>query len=98
MLGVSKGTDTIVFIRREAYDDSIANFGAVFAATQETMKSQAGSLVAIQNQLSNIQLCINVGQQPPSSGYVVSCLDMYRTKVLMYRTMVLLVRSAKVRR
>jgi hypothetical protein len=36
---------------------------------QETMKSQADSLVAIQNQLSNNQLCMNVGQQPPSSGY-----------------------------
>jgi hypothetical protein len=33
------------------------------------MKSQADSLVAIQNQLLNIQLCMNVGQQPPNSGY-----------------------------
>jgi hypothetical protein len=53
-----------------AHNDSLATFGAVFAAMQETMKSQANSLVAIQNQLSNIQLCINVGQQPPSSSYV----------------------------
>jgi hypothetical protein len=51
------------------YNDSLANLGAAFAATQETMKSQADSLVAMQNQLSNIQLCMNVGQQPPSSGY-----------------------------
>jgi hypothetical protein len=51
------------------YDDSLANFGGLFAATQETMKSQANSLVAMQNQLLNIQLCMNVGQQPPSSGY-----------------------------
>ncbi len=29
---------------------------------------------------------------------VVSCLDMYRTKVLMYRTMVLMARLTKVRR
>jgi hypothetical protein len=52
-----------------AYDDLLANFGAAFAATQETMKSQANILIAMQNQLSNIQLCMNVGQQPPSSGY-----------------------------
>jgi hypothetical protein len=52
-----------------ANNDSLANFGAAFAATQETMKSQADSLVAMQNQLSNIQLCMNVGQQPPSSSY-----------------------------
>jgi hypothetical protein len=51
------------------YSDLLANFGAVFAATQETMKSQADSLVAMQNQLSIIQLCMNVGQQPLSSGY-----------------------------
>ncbi len=51
------------------YDDSLANFGAAFAVTQETMKSQADSLVAMQNKLSNILLCMNVGQQPPSSGY-----------------------------
>ncbi len=51
------------------YNDSLANFGAAFAATQETMKSQANSLVAMQNQLSNIQLSMNVGQEPPSSAY-----------------------------
>jgi hypothetical protein len=50
------------------YDDLLANFGATFAAMQETMKSQADSLVAMQNQLSNIQLCMNVGQQPPLSN------------------------------
>jgi hypothetical protein len=52
-----------------SYGDLLANFGAAFAATQETMKSQGNSLVAMQNQLANIQLCMNVGQQPPSSGY-----------------------------
>jgi hypothetical protein len=51
------------------YDDLLVNFGATFAATQETMKNQADSLVAMQNQLLNIQLCINVGQQPPIIGY-----------------------------
>jgi hypothetical protein len=44
------------------YDDSLANFGAVFAPMHKTMKSQANSLVAMQNQLLDIQLCMNVGQ------------------------------------
>jgi hypothetical protein len=51
------------------YGDLLVNFGSAYAATQETMKSQANSLVTMQNQLSNIQLCMNVGQQPPSSSY-----------------------------
>ncbi len=51
------------------YIDLLVNFGAAFAAMQETMKSQADSLVAMQNQLPNIQLCMNVDQQPSSSGY-----------------------------
>ncbi len=52
-----------------AYDDLLANFDTTFAAMQETMTNQADSLVAMQTQLSDIQLCMNVGQQPPSSGY-----------------------------
>ena len=52
-----------------SYGDLLANFGATFAAMQEIIKSQADSLVAMQNQLLNIQLRMNVGQQPPSSGY-----------------------------
>jgi hypothetical protein len=52
------------------YGDLLANLGAKFAAMQETMKSQANSLVAMQNQLSNIRLYMNVGQQLPSSGYI----------------------------
>jgi hypothetical protein len=51
------------------YDDLLANFRTAFATMQETMKNQADSLVAMQTQLSNIRLCMNVGQQPPSSGY-----------------------------
>jgi hypothetical protein len=52
------------------YNDLLVSFGAAFAATQETMKSQADSLVTMQNQLANIQLCMNNGQQPPSSSYI----------------------------
>jgi hypothetical protein len=50
--------------------DSIANFGAAYATTHETMKSQADSLVAMLGQLANIQnFCMAVSQQPPSSIY-----------------------------
>jgi hypothetical protein len=52
------------------YGHLLMNFGTLFTATQETMKSQANSLVTIQNQLTHIQLCMNVGQKPPSSSYV----------------------------
>jgi hypothetical protein len=42
----------------------IVNFSAVYAALQETMKSQAYNLVAMQNQLANIQqLCMAICQQ-----------------------------------
>jgi hypothetical protein len=51
------------------YNESLVNFGTAFAAMQETIKNQANSLVAMQTKLANIQLCMNVGQQPPSSGY-----------------------------
>ncbi len=52
------------------YGDLLANFGAGYAATQETMKSQADSLVTMQNQLANIQqFCMAIGQQPPCSLY-----------------------------
>jgi hypothetical protein len=53
-----------------SYGDLLVNFGATYAATQETMKSQADSLVAVQNQLAKIQqFCMAVGQQPPRSIY-----------------------------
>ncbi len=44
----------------------------------------------------------SIHKRPPEhlegSPAVVGCLDMYRTKVLLYRTMVLLARPTKVRR
>jgi hypothetical protein len=52
------------------YGDSLLNFGAAYTTTQETMKSQADSLVAMQTQFANIQqFCMAVGQQPPISVY-----------------------------
>jgi hypothetical protein len=46
------------------------NFCASYAATQETIKSQATSLATMQGQLANIQqFCMAVSQQPPSTIY-----------------------------
>ena len=53
-----------------AYGESLANFGAAYAATQESMKSQATTMAAMQGQLANIQqFCMAVNQQPPSTIY-----------------------------
>jgi hypothetical protein len=38
-----------------SYGEALANFGAAYAATQESMKSQATTLAAMQGQLGNIQ-------------------------------------------
>jgi hypothetical protein len=52
------------------YNKTLMNFGATYAATLETIKSQATSLAAMQGQLANIQqFCMAVGQQPPSKIY-----------------------------
>ena len=53
-----------------SYTETMTNFGVAYAATQDTMKSQAASLAAMQGQLENIQqFCMAVGQQPPSTIY-----------------------------
>jgi hypothetical protein len=52
------------------YGKSIANFCAMYAATQEMMKGQATSLALIQDQLANLQqFCMAIGQQPPNNIY-----------------------------
>ncbi len=54
------------------YSKSLANFGAAYAATQETVKSQADSISTIQAQLAGLQqFCMAVGQQqpPPNNIY-----------------------------
>ena len=49
---------------------AFANFGAAYVATQESMKSQATTMAAMQGQLTNIQqFCMAVGQQPPPNIY-----------------------------
>jgi hypothetical protein len=55
-----------------SHGESLANFGAAYAATQETVKSQADSLATIQAQLAGLQqFCMAVGQQqpPPNNVY-----------------------------
>jgi hypothetical protein len=53
-----------------SYSKSLANFGAAYTATQESIKTQATSLASMQDQLTNIQqFCMNVGQQPPPNIY-----------------------------
>jgi hypothetical protein len=54
------------------YGKSLANFGTAYAATQETVKSQADSISTIQAQLAGLQqFCMVVGQQqpPPNNIY-----------------------------
>jgi hypothetical protein len=54
------------------HSESLANFGAVYAATQESVKSQADSISTIQAQLTGLQqFCMAIGQQqpPPNNIY-----------------------------
>jgi len=56
-----------------SYSESLANFGAAYAAMQESMKAQATTMAAMQGQLMNIQqFCMAVGQQPPPNIYTPS--------------------------
>jgi hypothetical protein len=53
-----------------SYSELLPNFGAAYAAMQETIKTQATSMAAMQGQLANIQqFCMAVGQQPPPTIY-----------------------------
>jgi len=52
------------------YSESLANFDAAYTTTQESMKTQATTMAAMQGQLTNIQqFCMAVGQQPPPNIY-----------------------------
>ena len=52
------------------YCESVVNFGMAYAATQETIKTQATNMAAMQGQLTNIQqFCMAVGQQPSPTSY-----------------------------
>jgi hypothetical protein len=52
------------------YGKLLANFGAAYAATQESIKCQATSLATMQRHLTSIQqYCLAVCQQPSSNIY-----------------------------
>jgi hypothetical protein len=64
-----------------SYGESLANFGAAYAATQESMKSQATTMAAMQGQLANIQqFCMAVNQQPPSTIYAPPQQQQHNTR------------------
>ena len=52
-----------------SYEESLANFGAAYAATQESVKSQASTIATLQTQMQSMQqYCMNLQQmqlQPP---------------------------------
>jgi hypothetical protein len=49
-----------------SYGESIANFGAAYAATQESVKTQGLTIATLQGQVNAMQqYCIAVQQQPP---------------------------------
>jgi hypothetical protein len=54
------------------YSESIANFGATYAATQESMKTQGSTIVLMQAQLQAMQqYCMVLQQQPPPATYAL---------------------------
>ncbi len=56
------------------YGESIANFGAVYATTQETVKSQGMTIALMQGQMQVMQqYCMVLGQQPPPASTRCNC-------------------------
>jgi hypothetical protein len=54
------------------YGESIANFGAAYAATQESVKTQGSMITAMQGQLQAMQqYCMALQQQPPPATYTL---------------------------
>jgi hypothetical protein len=51
------------------YGESIANFRAAYAATQESLKSQGATITSMQGQMQAMQqYCMALGQQPPQAS------------------------------
>jgi hypothetical protein len=73
---------------------TIIKFVMALAAEAEL----AALIIATHKIVLNWQTLIDMGWLQPQSPTVISRLNMYRTKVLTYRTMVLLARLTKVRR
>jgi hypothetical protein len=52
------------------YGESIANFGAAYAATQEVVKSQGSTIASLQGQVNAMQqYCMALQQRPPPTNY-----------------------------
>ncbi len=52
------------------YGESIANFGAAYATTQESVTAQSTTIVVLQTQLQVMQqYCMGLQQQPPPTIY-----------------------------
>jgi hypothetical protein len=53
------------------YGKSISNFGAVYAAAQELVKTQGTTIALLQGQVNSIQqYCMALQQHPPLTTYV----------------------------
>jgi hypothetical protein len=51
-----------------SYEESLANFGASYTATQESVKSQGTMIALMQSQMQAMQqYCLALQQQPPSA-------------------------------
>jgi hypothetical protein len=79
-----------------SYGKSLANFGAAYAATQESMKSQATTMAAMQGQLANIQqFCMAVNQQPPPTIYAPPQQQQHNNRRSNRRTVALAVQMVQ---
>ncbi len=55
-----------------SYVEFIANFGAAYAATQESIRSQGSTIASLQGQVNTTQqYCMTIQQQLPPTNYVV---------------------------
>jgi hypothetical protein len=75
------------------FEDKIGEYGL---SSQSTYKVNIDCLYCKEAIAPNPKVLNSL--KPSKEQFVVSCLDMYHTKVLMYRTMVLMARPTKVRR
>jgi hypothetical protein len=54
------------------YGKSITNFGAAYAATQESVRSQGSTITSLQGQVNAMQqYCMTIQQHPPPTNYVM---------------------------
>jgi hypothetical protein len=66
MAAVTNDNGSIIF-----YGESIANFGAAYATTQESVKTQGSTIASLQSQVNAMQqYCMALQNQSPSAIYV----------------------------